>query len=431
MKNRAVVCIDMGSAYTKVAYRLEWSERATIINGTSASLEMPNSFCLPSTVARTFTRDGRLRWLIGRDAASRTPESGVEIFRNWKSGLFSESSSAAQRSESEDVAIAFLKELRLVVRSTVPDLADAPARIAVPKLNGTQNLEVDRMMRRLLFEAGWTGAQSRCAVFEPESNAIGVLTRGRNATWAPKTPSSRQGFGPSMMMPKMLDDGLRAAFRSMSGFFRLFVTDIGAFTTDFGLVEFDCSLDDDDYNRPAIEQASVELGINQLDEAVKRVFPSDVKEHLMLISSTDWERCKMNLYDGKEHQVTIRNEDVRIGGPSDQQRITRVVNSFADKVVAARREFAAKHAKKLNEEALTGGGAKIQRLRERVMTKVRAEGHHVHDLEDPSEPDFATSRGAGQLTPTERDNRTKENAILVRTASALGGVSVFFEDTHQ
>src|SRR5690606_3108997 len=88
MKNRTVLSIDLGSAYTKLAIRRDWHDESELLR--DLPLAAPDvDFCVPSVVARVSAPGGG-RWLTGAEAAAQTPGEDVTIYRYWKARLFSE-----------------------------------------------------------------------------------------------------------------------------------------------------------------------------------------------------------------------------------------------------------------------------------------------------------------------------------------------------
>jgi hypothetical protein len=76
MKNRTVLSVDLGSAYTKLAIRRDWHDESQLLR--DLPLATPEvDFCVPSVVTRV-ERPGGTEWLTGSAAAS-TPPGGRRI----------------------------------------------------------------------------------------------------------------------------------------------------------------------------------------------------------------------------------------------------------------------------------------------------------------------------------------------------------------
>ena len=425
MRQSQIVSIDLGSAYTKIAIRNGWNARSKLSHGLPLALTGEEDYCVPSVVAHVESASGR-RWLVGIDAANQLPGKGVQVFRNWKAALFGISVGDAF-DQAVAVAVEFFREVRVKLSShSSLDLRRLPVRVAVPRLDGLS--DADPLMREVLSRAGWEAAAYRVTVFEPESNALGLLSRGRNATWVPPKQSYRPPPQRSIRMQQMLEPGLSTAFRTMSESYGVLVTDIGAFTTDFGYVRFDSSFRTDDWNRPEIVQQSVRLGIHQLDRDVLEIFGPEVQRYFETQPSSEWERRKRYLYAGVPQRIVVPNQPVTIGADFEREAIQDELRRFAGRVAAARREFCRLNGlSRVHEEAITGGGSALGTLRNAIIEGTNLTKVRMHDLWDPHEPDKAVAAGAGPMTPHQKELRVHENRTLVRAACAIGGASVFFE----
>jgi hypothetical protein len=437
MENSTLVSIDLGSAYTKVGIRRGWNGPASLVQDASIGLEDEN-YCIPSVVARQESAT-KTEWFIGLDAAAVLPGDGAKVFRNWKADLFNVSrdsfrdnkrAAAVARDEAFIVAVEFFRTLRRVLAPHLAkrDAADAPVRVSVPKFDGDE-ASYD-LIERVLLQAGWQPAAYRSTIFEPESNALGLLSRGRNATWFPKQPNYRARPQRSISMPRMLEPTLARSFQEMRDHHGVLVTDIGAFTTDFGYVNFDSSFKrKEEWSRPIIVQKSYALGIRELDDAVMAILSEDAREYFRNESADRWDRAKRELYAGKPQKLSRRGSRAILVGDGDEaDAIQREINAFADRVVAARAEFCLRaDAAQIHEEIVTGGGSNIRTLRQHILKRIAVPRRTVHDLLDPEEPKRATERGAGRMNASQEDERKTQNLLLIRGGSAIGGASVFFE----
>lgn len=425
MENPSVVSIDLGSAYTKIANRDSWNSAGQLAYGLRAALKGEEDFCIPSVVARV-DRERGTRWLIGADAANQMPSNKVQIFKNWKRALFAGREGDVVHQQAIEVAVAFFTEIRHALGTRLSDGRNAPVRVAVPRLAGA--IDPAPVVKEILIRAGWDTTNSRMTVFEPESNAIGLLSRGRNQTWVPK----QQNFAPPpkrmIFMQRMLEPGLSTAFRQMKREYTILVTDIGAFTTDFGLVRVDTSMKDDDWNRPEVVQQSVELGIQELDASILSVLEPSTQQYFEGMPAMEWELRKQQLYSGRPIRIVVDSKTLDVGDYVEGEAIKDQIRQFAKRVVSARQTFLRQHGiSHVHEEAVTGGGSAVSLLRETLIDSIKTAKRSVHDLWDPNEPDIAIAAGAGRMTASEKDNRRWENRSLVRGGSAIGGASVFFE----
>jgi hypothetical protein len=445
LKNRRVLSIDLGSAYSKIAVRREWNGESELLRDLPLAADDVD-FCIPSVVARVGDGNGS-GWMIGSAAGSLVPGDGVRIYRYWKARLFStdpgarvtrdqmgQSSAEYDREESETVAIQFFRGIREMLERTpfADEVAAAAVRVCVPKIETT---DMDGRVGGLLEAAGFRPAKGRATVYEPESNACGIFTRGRNQTWYPPAVSFMPRSGRSMHLRKMLEpEGLLQALRRMTGTFGVLVIDIGGFTTDFGYLEFDTSFQSDDWQRPRIVQQSYELGIRELDQAIYESLGDQAQQAIRGLSAAEWEAIKGDIYAGME--VVLDGEGgrpVRIGRGADAEKIREALARFAERVIEVRDAFTREFVggAPINGQTLTGGGSMIAAVRNAVLQALDSEeGVRMYDLLDEQEP-LRTLRGraspAGYVDEREVRARARRNLELVRGGSAIGGSSVFFE----
>ena len=112
---------------------------------------------------------------------------------------------------------------------------DIPVRVAVPALGGTAEIAQHpgcQRLREAVEQAGWK-LDERPFVSEPESNAIGILTRGTNAlTPKRKKINYREMFSRGPLITVLAGDKNHHTYRAL-------VIDVGAFTTDFAALSID------------------------------------------------------------------------------------------------------------------------------------------------------------------------------------------------
>ena len=87
--NEPVLCIDFGSAYTKVAIRRDPNEASELIRSEALRLDELR-VCVPSIVLLD-QRSKQPVWECGMKAVDRAAGPGIQIFRNFKPHLFRES----------------------------------------------------------------------------------------------------------------------------------------------------------------------------------------------------------------------------------------------------------------------------------------------------------------------------------------------------
>jgi hypothetical protein len=425
----------VGSAFTKLSVRAGWDGVSALVRDLP-SAETDTHFCIPSVVARVES-SGRTEVLIGAAAASQLPGERVTIIQNWKAGLFSNSSSNLRSPDGAGhdpdqavrVAVEFFNGLHQSLGdfSFHRDVRELPVRVSVPKLEGGK--DHTKLIRQILLDAGWNAPTDVSTVFEPESNAIGILSRGRNATWTPAVQDFRPLPERSIAMQRMLEPGIASAFSNMRDHYGVLVTDIGAFTTDLSFVKFDSSFQTDNWNRPQVTQISYELGVSELDPAVFKVLSGEAQSAISAESSTAWEVHKRRLYAGKASKFAQPSGGtVIVGDGPEAAAIAHEVAVFAGRVCAARAKFRARlGADRVHTEFLTGGGSQIPIVRAMLGQCIVDDGGLFSDLQDPREPDQAVKAGVGPMTTSAKERRVRLNNELVRGASAVGGASVFFE----
>jgi hypothetical protein len=290
---------------------------------------------------------------------------------------------------------------------------------------------MDGRVGSILDAAGWRPAHGRVTVYEPESNACGMFTRGRNATWYPPAPPFTPRAGRSLHLMKMLEpEGFLQALRRMSGSFGVLVIDIGGFTTDFGYVQFDTSFSSNDWHRPRIVQQSYELGIRELDQAIYDSLDEDAQREIRNLSPSQWDALKVDLYRGAPVTLgDVRGKPLRIGAGEHGERTVEALRNFAERVIAVRDAFCRDHVDgPINAQTLTGGGSMIAPLHRAVVQALATDEHaRVYDLMDEDEPRRTLDLRGGRVTEQAVEARARRNQELVRGGSAIGGSSVFFE----
>lgn len=214
--------------------------------------------------------------------------------------------------------------------------------------------------------------------------------------------------------------------RETRSYYGVLVTDIGAFTTDFGYVRFDSSFWTDDWQKPQITAMSCKLGIGELDSTVLQQLSTEAQQIIAQLPLSEWDRYKTMLYHGEPVALRRRQGGVlTVGQGQEAMAIQEAVHSFAGKVWQSRKDFAeSKLSDTVHAETLTGGGAMIPLIRATLVKRMQAAGTKmVHDLLDKDEPRNAL----GTVPEQELERRARQNQELVRGGSAIGGCSVFFE----
>lgn len=422
-----IICIDFGSSYTKVAVRNDWNEETELLRDLGA--DETYSFCLPSTVA-CVEKNGRSTWLIGDDALSQLPGDNIRLYQNWKGKLFEE---AGEDSDYESVATQFFQGLIRKLERDRPQLAKLPIRICIPRLKN--EMLVEEQMLEVLEIAGITVSENKPCIFEPEANAYGLTTRGRNNAWKPThTPNLEPSY--HLMFEKNeggLFDQLRKIAPRLDDFeYTILVVDIGSFTADFGGVTFVAPGGDiDQFKSPIVKQESDPIGISQLDEAVLGVLRRTARQAIKARPYGDWEDIKKRIYNKQEAAVRRQGGGMLvIGEDAEADAITERIDIYADTLVDACLAFCKRHNVRPATTVLTGGGALIGGLRERVIAALNKRlKTTICDLVDEEEPrrsllEKPIPGGGWRHDEREVDARRRLNQDLVRGGSAIGGCSV-------
>jgi hypothetical protein len=446
MTNTPVLCVDFGSAYTKVAVRADWNESAQLIREVPLAPKGDSSFCIPSVVARV-ERSGGPRWLVGEAAAGQLPGEGVKIYRHWKASLLSEQPAAEEvigpmqpspstPSEYLEVGAVFFKSLKDTLSKMGLSIDKCKTRVCIPRL--AKGDRASERIKQVFSSAAWKFDGETLS--EPQSNVIGVFTAGRNAAWqagrlgraAPHFPFYQRMFD---------SDGLFGAFRrgALEGQdvrYGVLVIDVGAYTTDFGYVVFDHSFYDGDVLRPEISQLSCEVGVRELDSSVQACLRPEVRHVVERMATSKWESTKRILYSKGEAAVQNPKGGMFVIGEGDEaETIDRAIKTFAGRVVGVKNEFCRDNVDEaVHAVVLTGGGTMIPIVQKALVTAIRKEqGTRFFDLsERPREVRRWTDGVWGWRDgDQEIESELRRNQELIRGGSALGGCSVYFDSTDE
>ena len=91
--DQPVIGIDLGASYTKISFRADWANGsqkgdARRYQYASKIISVDGGPLIPSLVIFT-KRNG---WICGREAAEYVPTKEDQVYRNWKSVVFSKGS---------------------------------------------------------------------------------------------------------------------------------------------------------------------------------------------------------------------------------------------------------------------------------------------------------------------------------------------------
>jgi hypothetical protein len=422
------LCIDLGSAYTKIGFRETPCSQARLLSLEELNLDEQH-VCVPSVAA---WRERDDRWVFGIDAADLVEGNGILVFRNWKADLFPDGERAVNPwdllgedpheglrdgpgsyARARNVASRYLTWLRQdLVPRMLPgvDLSKVVLRLCIPEfaMFSPHAAEMDRMLEA----AGWHNPASFCSS-EPMSNLTGALTQGHNAVLEPQ-PGKVFADIPKMFARSHLLEMVAACQEGDEGDVSEYATliiDVGAYTTDFGLISIDLA---GHGFFPISETHSVPLGVHELDRRVVDVLPEPLGSAVSRFSGREWERFHRVVYT-EDREWGLPTGGVVNGSEEERTRIANVVVQFAAEIAAGLNDFLEQYRPPAVQEViLTGGGNNIPELARRLRTALARWGVATFYL-----PKAGLSlNGARQVEIVPS---------VVRGASAVGGASVLFD----
>lgn len=425
---RPALCIDLGSAYTKIGFRETPFSQARLLTLEELNLDEQH-VCVPSVAA---WRERDDRWVFGIDAADLVEGNGIRVFRNWKADLFPAGERAVQPwdllgedpheglrdgpgsyARARNIARRYVTWLREdLVPRMLPGVAlnEISVRLCIPEfaMFSPHAAEMDR----ILEAAGWFNPASYCCS-EPMANLTGALTQGHNAILEPQ-PGKIFADVPSMFERSHLLEMVAACQEDGDDFipeYATLIVDVGAYTTDFGLISIDLA---GHGFFPLSETHSVPLGIHELDRRVMEVLPESVGNALRTFSGREWERFHRVIYaEGRGWELPGAGA---VGvDPAERVRIGEVVAGFAREIAEGMNDFLEEfRPPAVQEVILTGGGTNIPEISRRLRLALASRGVGT----------FYLPKAGIQL------NGARQVEIIpgvVRGASAVGGASVLFD----
>jgi hypothetical protein len=470
-----VFCIDLGSSFTKVALRSDPTADTRLLNPDRVSSlvgfcvptvvaveRRPNAKPILEFGARaadmttsgdvtTFvnwkkslflrpkadeSNHSPLEALLGSgemlDLATRfnVPAAQVNYLRQMAAaarGLFGGSGRPLSTESQEHknatiIAAHFLRWLREQILEACSRLTavglkyeDIPARIAVPAFSQGRGIETHPGCVALLNAmrtAGWPLHKEQPLVTEPYSNAVGVLTRGKNCVLRSGTINLGAMFANGPLMTVLRDAAHHPTYRAL-------IIDIGAFTTDFSGVELNTEgkTIDDPNSAFVFSQHSVPLGVSDLDVIVAEALPTEKANWFRNAPAYDKEAFRRSLYT--ESKPFATNTVGRIGVGVEGEAIRETVQSFSRQIAGTVAEFCdGRVPASMQELILTGGGASIPHLRDALQQAAATGGNTYVRTHAP-----ALKKTAGGPPVTKLDTE------FYRGGSALGGASIYFESS--
>jgi hypothetical protein len=466
-----VFCIDFGSAYTKVALRPATQDPAALLKCDEPAVEL----WAPTIAAVEFVGSEH-KWKFGYEASGIKPSSSIAVLTNFKKDLFSTAPEVPAQPPLESLLLSsefnelaakygvlppevaalrnligsaralagvratdgvaqterrvnnakiaatrYLKWLRgriLAACTKLPNrllrYEDIPVRVAVPALGGSAELAQHpgcQRLREAVEQAGWK-LDEHPFVSEPESNAIGILTRGTNAlTPKRKKINYREMFSRGPLITVLAGDKHHPTYRAL-------VIDVGAFTTDFAALSIDTggkSADTSEGVQFVVAQNSVPVGVTNLDAEMLNALPDDKRQVLAALARRDFEGFQSGVYsEGTGYRTGGRV----VGGDADRPAVEKCLGNFTARLVSEVNAFCQQlgTAASMQELILTGGGNNIPAVRDAVVDAAKAAGGFVKTHAPNLRQEQANSPLVDRL-----DSQSS------RGASGLGGASIYFE----
>ena len=355
----ATLSIDLGASYTKIAYRKALAPRKV---GTSEEharvLMIDNSPLIPTLAVRT--RNASKPWVFGWEAANLNPDRDMEVFLNWKAGLFRP---ANDRDSASAITVAgkFFEWLRSKLEAAKINLKNCQTRVAMPAFDTfDQNAEI---LARCMDLSGWDNPSLILKVREPHGNTIGLFSRGRNVVGRNAAGELLLNYG-QMFGQNSAYVGTSRGFTlhgTHGNLLRVLVVDIGAFTTDVAALTFDITSPGNEMadGLSALAQESYALGvINELD---KPLFAALAEKHGFTsteVSFNDNELLKAKLYHRQPYTLLTRSRGIiELGGAEDAKLVATHMAKFAGAIWEKISAFVQKECP--TQVFLTGGGSLI------------------------------------------------------------------------
>jgi hypothetical protein len=466
-------CIDMGSAFTKVALRADPAADAQLVSPLGGGSAV--AFCVPTVVSVERRADSRQQLEFGPKATGMTDGGGIRVFRNWKKSIFlrpksddahhspleallasGEMADLATRFDVPPAQLHYLRQMAAAARGMAagpgrPLSADShehrtagilaahffkwlreqilaacdrlpgtglkyeaiPVRLTVPAFAHGRGVETHpgcQVLTEALTRAGWPVHPEQPLVTEPYSNAVGVLTKGKNCLLRAGSINLGGMFANGPLMTVLKDASHHPSYRAM-------VIDVGAFTTDFAGLELNTEgktvIDPD--AAFAVSQHSVPVGVSDLDSLVAAALPADKAAWLRSAPGYDVDAFRRSVYaEGKPFST---NTVGRIGAGLEAEMIREAVQSFGRQLAGAVAEFCdGRTPAAMQELILSGGGSAIPAVRDALQQAAQTGGNSYIRTHAPALRKAAGGPPVGKL-----------DVEMARGGSALGGTSIYFE----
>ncbi len=293
---------------------------------------------------------------------------------------------------------------------------DIPVRVAVPAFTTDLNDHpACKILKEAMHRAGWPLHPDQPLVSEPESNAVGILTKATNLL----TRAGRINLG-EMLSKGPLNTVLKCDPNHPS--YRALVIDIGAFTTDFGSLYVNTG---GNLHVPAmgagfnVTAHSVRLGATDLEALLLKALTGEKREWLEKATRKDFSAFQRNVFsEGKGYRIPGLGV---IGGDADREALDACLNEFATRLTDEVKTFCAGlEPASMQELILTGGGSNIPAVRDALIAAAQTTGK---PFVKTHAPDLKRGKAGSPLVD-------KLDAQFTRGGSALGGASIYFEKSY-
>lgn len=412
--------IDMGASYTKIACRQPFPARGPghFVSTENEVVMIEGMVAVPSVVIET--RDKKRPWVAGRQAATLKPGTQMRVFENWKSTLYS-SSSTESTADTERAASYFFEWLRDGLRRAGISLEDrCRVRISMPALSRVEKRK-SRLIR-CMRESGWPDDIE--LVVEPKANLVGVLSGGRNVVSAAGRISYGPTFGNSDKRGEPRLDYVYGEMRRYalgsrrSSKMRLSVVDFGSFTLDLANLTLNLRVTDvEAFPVEEIDAKSWEVGVLEdldrvcLDElfAWHGIDPRELSFEVK-------ESAKVALYSGERYAIPLSRGRVTLGSSKrDQESVSSALDAYCESAwskMSGMLEVA-------EAVILTGGGVCITRVRDFFRKRLAQ-----YDVSNVAVLSAQTAPGASTSTDFALCDWRPTGEGLGRLGTALGGASI-------
>jgi hypothetical protein len=471
-----VFCIDLGSAFTKVALRSDPTADGQLISPSANRSAV--GFCVPTVVCAERRPDHRVHLEFGSIAADRASAANLKVYKDWKKAVFLRPSTGGAHNSpleamlaSESLAdlamrfdvpprqITYLRQMAVAAREMIAGPGQAistesrehkdaaivavhffqwlrqqvllacerlpgtalkyeaiPARIAVPAFAHGRGIEAHpgcQVLLDALKKAGWPLHIEQPLVTEPYANAVGVLTKAKNCLLRAGKINIGGMFAQGPLITVLRDAVHHPSYGAM-------VIDVGAFTTDFARIELDSEgkvITDPD---TAFEcsQHSVPVGVSSLDTLVADVLPTEKAAWFRTAPGYEQDAFRRNVYsENKPFAINLPDRQERIGAGEEGAAIRDAIQAFGRQLGGAVAEFCEGRAPAAMQELiLSGGGSSIPAVRDALQQAAASGGNSYVRTHAP-----ALKKVAGGPPVSRLD------APMARGGSALGGASLYFE----